>query len=64
MIQKEVQKLSLGLYEIFWKSCGSSLASVGNTREGIRWLAPCNWLNSGGTGYWHLVKSVKLIKAA
>lgn len=33
----------LGLYEIFWKSGGSSLAAIGNMKNGIRWIAPTNW---------------------
>ena len=33
-----------GLYRVFWKRGGSSLAAVGVTREGGRWLAPINWV--------------------
>lgn len=32
-----------GLYRVFWKSGGSSLASIGVTDDGGRWLAPTNW---------------------
>lgn len=32
-----------GLYRIFWKSGGSSLAAIGITNDGGRWLAPINW---------------------
>lgn len=44
MKKKEVQKLRLGLYRIYWKEGNSSLAAVGNTCEGNRWLAPINWV--------------------
>lgn len=33
-----------GLYRVFWKSGGSSLAAVGVTNDGGRWLAPINWI--------------------
>jgi hypothetical protein len=33
-----------GLYRIYWKSGGDSLAAVGMTHEGARWLAPINWV--------------------
>lgn len=45
MNQAEVKKLKLGLYHIFWNSRGSSLAAVGMTEDGNRWLAPINWVN-------------------
>jgi hypothetical protein len=46
MTPDEVKKLPLGLYEIFWKSGGSSLASVGMIENGDRWLAPTNWTHT------------------
>ena len=39
----QLDDIPFGLYEIFWKSGGSSLASVGNMYDGIRWIAPINW---------------------
>ena len=36
MKKRDVKKLYLGLYEIFWKSGGSSLAAVGNTYKVTR----------------------------
>jgi len=39
----ELHKIPFGLYEIFWKSGDSSLASVGNMYNGVRWVAPINW---------------------
>ena len=32
-----------GLYRIYWKSRGISLASVGFAYDGSNWFAPCNW---------------------
>ena len=43
MEKSEVQKLRLGLYKIHWKDGGFSLASVGMTYDGTRWMAPSNW---------------------
>lgn len=33
-----------GLYRVYWKSGGTSLAAIGVTDDGGRWLAPINWL--------------------
>jgi hypothetical protein len=41
--QEEVRKLRLGLYRIYWKSGGTSVAAVGMVENGNRWLAPTNW---------------------
>lgn len=32
-----------GLFRVYWKSGGTSLAAVGITADGGRWLAPINW---------------------
>lgn len=45
MTLKAFSKLPLGVYRIYWKSGGSSLAAIGNDEQGHRWLAPCNWLS-------------------
>lgn len=42
MTETEVLALNNGLYHVFWKGGGQSLASVGVTRSGYRWLAPIN----------------------
>jgi len=36
----EMLNCNLGIYRIYWKSGGSSLAAIGMDREGDRWLAP------------------------
>jgi len=40
----DVKKLPHGLYKVYWKTGGMSLASVGSTPNGNRWLAPTNWV--------------------
>lgn len=52
MKNDEIVKLDNGLYEVFWKSGGSSLAAIGCNRSGARWIAPSNWTNIG-TAYYH-----------
>lgn len=34
-----------GLYKVYWKSGGDSLAAVGVLPNGDRWLAPTNWVH-------------------
>jgi len=41
MVNEQVKP---GLYRVFWKSGGSSLASVGMKADGGMWLAPINWI--------------------
>ena len=43
MTQKEADKLKHGLYKLFWKSGGFSLAAVGSLHNGKHWYAATNW---------------------
>lgn len=43
MTTKQVRSLAIGVYRIYWKSGGHSLAAVGQLGDGRKWLAPCNW---------------------
>lgn len=45
MRTKDFRKLELGAYRIYWKSGGSSVATIGMTWDGGRWIAPSNWIN-------------------
>lgn len=67
MTKKEANKLTRGLYEIFWKEGGTSLAAVGSLYNGDRWLAPCNWTMDTqitfDASHWKSVEKVKLIKS-
>lgn len=42
-VGEDMKNCELGLYEVFWKSGGSSIASIGNMHNGVRWVAPTNW---------------------
>lgn len=37
------ENVPFGLYRVWWKSGGSSLASIGGLYNGDRWIAPTNW---------------------
>lgn len=66
MTQREVQKLGHGLYRLFWKSGGMSLASVGSLHDGRRWFACTNWVSKESDGIactsWRLVDHVVLVE--
>ncbi len=62
MKREEVQLLEHGLYKIWWKSGGHSLAAVGSLSNGKRWMAPTNWITVPSTTHWPIVKKVKLIR--
>ena len=65
MKKEDVKNLGIGLYKIFWKSGGHSLASVGNMPNGSKWIAPVNWVGGMCTSnrdVWRDVKKVKIIK--
>lgn len=65
MTKQESKHLQNGLYVIYWKSGGSSLAAVGILHNGERWYAPTNWTNKSTDGIacskWSGVERVKLI---
>lgn len=54
MKKKDINKLPLGLYIVYWKEGGHSLASMGQYEDGERWFAPSNWVNGSVqlNGYW------------
>ena len=35
-----------GLYRVYWRSGGSSLAAVGVDNAGLRWIGACNWVSA------------------
>lgn len=52
----EMLNCDLGLYQVYWKSGGSSFAAVGNHHNGDRWLAPTNWTCKSGQNPGTLLK--------
>ncbi len=61
MTKQDAKKLPNGLYRLFWKSGGDSLAAVGTDQHGDRWIAPINWSTGGTTLHWKLVDHVEEI---
>lgn len=44
MTAEEVDALDVGLYVVFWKKGGRSLAAIGVGEDGQKWIAPANWV--------------------
>lgn len=64
MTKEDAQKLTNGVYRVFWKSGGCSVAAIGRNVAGGAWLAPANWVSVDSTGrHWRLVDRVELIAA-
>lgn len=61
MSEAELQSCPLGLYKVWWKSGGSSLAAIGMMSDGKRWIAPTNWVSPGKatTKGWGGIKRIK-----
>ena len=66
MKKEDVLKLPPGLYRIHWRESnggGSSLAAVGITRNGNRWLAPINWVKpSDSLVTWRAVEKAEILE--
>jgi hypothetical protein len=64
MKKSDVQKLPHGLYRLYWKSGGTSLAAVGSMPNGDRWMAPVNWISIGTSRIrdWHFVERAEALK--
>jgi hypothetical protein len=56
------QDLKHGVYRIYWKDGGSSVASVGSTSDGTRWYQPSNWISEEVCTSWSRVERVELIE--
>ncbi len=66
MRRSEADKLRHGVYRLFWKGGGSSVAAVGSLHDGAAWYAPSNWVSATPTGVastvWNRVERVQLIE--
>jgi len=68
----EAKAVKRGLYRIFWKAehgGGSSIAAVGSTGNGNRWMAPTNWVGFSTDDdriaeSWEAVERLELIEEA
>ena len=64
----EIHNCKFGLYEVFWNSGGSSVASVGGLHNGDRYFYPSNWTAEEGRApgstfkkYEHDIKKIVLL---
>jgi hypothetical protein len=62
MNNDQMLQCKLGLYKIYWTDGGSSLAAIGNSREGERWLAPTNWINTNKVLLKDWVKQIDIME--
>lgn len=60
MKEADLGNVEHGVYVLFWKSGGESLAAVGSDRSGKRWYAPTNWVSVPSYN-WRLVSKVEEI---
>lgn len=67
---EQMRHRKLGVYRLYWKSGGASVAAVGMLYDGTRWYAPANWTTGSvnadrshlvGTD-WSRVERVELIE--
>lgn len=49
-VLKKKEEPKMGLYRIYWKSGGNSLAAIGRDKLGELWIAPTNWV-SGSSNF-------------
>lgn len=64
MNKEDRKQLKPGLYRVYWKDGGYSIAAIGVTRNGDLWLAPTNWVfPAQGRQAWQAVDFVKEIIA-
>lgn len=64
MNKREVAKLDPGIYRVYWKTGGYSIAAVGVMGNGEKWLAPLNWISVAqevNHTAWRKVKQVTLL---
>jgi hypothetical protein len=55
-----VEQLTLGLYFLYWKEGGGSVAAVGMDERGRHWYAPTNWISVPSFN-WFKVEKVELL---
>lgn len=63
MTNQQARKLLPGIYRIYWKGGGNSIAAVGVLHSGNRWFAPTNWTSPAppgiASGNWKMVDDVE-----
>lgn len=57
----EAKKLPHGLYKVFWKQGGMSLAAKGHRSDGSPWFAFTNWISPSTERVHRLIERVELV---
>lgn len=52
----------LGLYRVYWKTGGSSIAAIGMKSDGSNWIAPTNWVAPSTKGNPVLLREVERLE--
>ena len=63
VLKEVVAPAKNGIYRVFWKSGGSSLAAVGRDESGTPWMAPTNWIGDLPCSDFSDVKTFSLLSA-
>lgn len=62
MTLDEFNSLEPGLYRVWWSTGGFSVAAIGATPGGARWVAPTNWYSAPSSSDIYIkIKEVELI---
>lgn len=62
MKKSRVKRIVPGIYVVFWKSGGGSIAAIGVMNNGGRWIAPLNWAEpSCNQDIWEEVVALALL---
>jgi len=60
VLKKDYMKLRNGLYRVHWRDGGTSLAAIGTTCSGGKWVAPTNWVTVQDTDQWVWRRIIKV----
>lgn len=63
MTQEQAANLHNGVYRLYWKEGGNSVAAVGKDSAGHMWNAPSNWVSCYLNWDWDEVVEAELIQA-
>jgi len=66
-LAEQMKSRPTGVYRLFWRSSGCSVAAVGMLTDGSRWYSPANWSGADPAGVvstdWSRVKQADLIES-
>lgn len=57
-----MSELKNGLFRVYWRSGGSSLAAIGTKPDGSKWIAPTNWVSGSADFDWGDILEIESIE--